>query len=197
MFEDDYDCECGHGKNNHVFEDGKSFCGKGRCHCHEFKVALIFAREPYSDSLIKEMLPLWQIHHDEIPGYKDIPLDPDLLMYEQVDRAGLLRIFTVRVETSGKLIGYQVLFVMRHPHSRNSLQATQDIIFLSKEFRKGLNGYKFLKYCSDKLIEDGVQAIFQHISAAHDFGPVLKRMGYELCDLVYARRIFPCPSPLP
>jgi hypothetical protein len=145
----------------------------------------MFATEPFSMELLQEMLPLWQRHHDETAMYKEFPLNPDIEMYAKSSEIGLLKIYTVR--NSGKLIGYQVFFVMRHPHSRDLLQATQDIIFIDREHRRGLNGYKFLKYCSDDLIKNGVQAVFQHISADHDFGAILRRMGYKICDLVYGK----------
>lgn len=152
----------------------------------------MFSEEPYSDILIGEMIPLWVRHHAETVQYVNIPLEPNTIAYQQAAKAGIVRIFTARID--GKLIGYQVFFVMPHLHSRHSLQATQDIIFIDREYRKGLTGYKFIKFCSDKLISDGVQVIYQHISAHHDFGPVLKRMGYELVDLVYGR--LSCQQPL-
>lgn len=145
-----------------------------------------FAREEYSTDLVAQMIPLWQIHHKETTPYPEIPLEPDISIYENCALTGSLRIFTARQET--RLVGYQVFFILKHPHSRNSLQANQDIVFLQKSLRRGLVGYKFLKFCSDALLAEGCDVVYQHISADADFGPVLRRMGYNLIDLVYGRR---------
>lgn len=145
-----------------------------------------FAREPYSPQLVSDMMPLWERHQEETAAYPEISLNPDIAIYERSDALGTLRVFTAREE--GKLVGYQVFFVMPHPHSRQSLQANQDIVYLEPEMRRGLAGYKFLKWCSDQLLEEGCEVVFQHINARHDFGPVLQRMGYKLVDLVYGRK---------
>ena len=146
-----------------------------------------FAREYYSPQLISDMLPLWKSHyietHDEMYG----PLDPDLGFYERA--AGMLRVFTVR-DFDDALQGYQVFFVANDPHSMTNVQAVQDILYLAAEARKGLTGYKFIKWCMEQLEAEGVDVIHQRISAHHDFGPVLERMGFTLEDLTYSRRCY-------
>lgn len=145
----------------------------------------VFDSEPYSFALASEMMPLMVEHFKETKVLDGITFNPDLQIYANLHTAGVLRIFTARI--SGKLVAYQVFFVMRHPHSRDSVQANQDILYVDKPYRKGWFGYRFIKYCSDKLLSDGVQVVFQRISAKHDFGPVLERMGYRLIDLTFAR----------
>lgn len=149
---------------------------------------MIFAREKYSQKLIEEMIPLWKAHDKEVPGIGGIALDPDLSAYEKMDVAGILRIFTVR-DTPGSLHGYQVMMVSLHPHSRKSLQAVQDILYICPEARKGLEGYLFIKWCCEQLKEEGVQVVHQYISAKNDFGKMLERAGYHLEDFSYARRL--------
>lgn len=148
---------------------------------------LVFAHELYSAELVEEMLPLWKAHNDEVPGIKDIPLEPNLSVYEDMDRAGILRIFTVRDNVS--LHGYQVMMVSAHPHSKNSIQAVQDILYICPAARKGMTGYRFIKWCCDQLRNEGVQVVYQYIDARNDFGHLLERIGYRLQDLSYARRL--------
>lgn len=146
-----------------------------------------FEREEYSESLIEEMRPLWQEHYNEIALYKDIPLNPNLLVYAGCAAAETLRIFTAR--DSSRLVGYQIFFVSPHPHYQQSIHAVQDIVYLSQAVRQGMNGYRFIKWCDDQLQKEGVQVVNQHIKAAHDFGVLLRRMGYRLQDLIYTRRL--------
>lgn len=146
-----------------------------------------FAREPFSQSLLEEMMPLWKSHHAEIADEIYGPLDPDIAVYARSYAAGVLRIFTFRYKQV--LQGYQVFFVNKHPHSKDSLQAVQDILYLTPSFRRGLNGYGFIRWCCDQLAGEGVEYVHQHISARHDFGPVLERMGFMIEDLVYAKKL--------
>jgi hypothetical protein len=145
-----------------------------------------FAREPYSLGLITDMIPLWHRHQQESAAYPDIKLNPNLTIYQNSDVAGTLRVFTAR--HAGKLVGYQVFFVVKHPHSQQSLQANQDIVYMEPEVRRGLNGYRFIKWCSDQLLAEGCEVVYQHINAKRSLGRLLERMGYELVDLVYGRK---------
>lgn len=135
--------------------------------------------------VIGEIEPLLHKHWHEIAHYKDIPLNPDWSRYIQVEEAGALRVFTVR--KNEKLIGYCVYLLNKNMHYKDSLQALQDILFIDPEHRGG--GMKFLKWCDEQLRLEGVQAVYQHIKLKHNFGPMLERLGYELVDLIYAKRL--------
>lgn len=150
-----------------------------------------FSLEPYSDALIEEMLPLWQAHYDEVAHFKDIPLDPNLAVYAGIAANGNLRIFTARQwsESGINLVGYQVFFLNANPHYKTSFQAVQDILFLDESVRKGMTGYRFIKWCDAQLKAGGVQVAIQHVKAKHDFGRILERLGYGLQDLIYTRRL--------
>ncbi len=86
-------------------------------------------------------------------------------------------------------MGYQVFFLKANAHYKSSLQAVQDILFLDERIRKGFTGYRFIRYCDEKLKDEGVQVVYQHVKSKHDFGRVLERLGYELQDLIYSRRL--------
>lgn len=146
---------------------------------------MIFKREHYSQELMAEMAPLWSEHHAETANKFYGPLDPHLEMYEKCDLAGVIRFFTVRHQ--GRLVGYQVFIVSEHLHSRDMVQATQDILYLKPEHRRGLVGYRFLKWCMNQLKEDGIAVVHQVISARNDFGKILERMGYQLEDMTYSK----------
>jgi N-acetylglutamate synthase-like GNAT family acetyltransferase len=57
------------------------------------------------------------------------------------------------------------------------------------EYRSTGAGPDLIRYCDEQLRADGCQAVYHHVKAAHNFGPLLKRMGYELVDLIYAKRL--------
>lgn len=145
-----------------------------------------FQRERTEPQLFSEMLPLLTAHWKEVAHFPDIPLNPDLSYYICAEAAGMVRTFTFRRD--GKLIGYAVFVLRANPHYCQSLQAQQDIVYIDPAAR-GIQSIKFLKYCDEQLKADGVQAVYHHVKAAHNFGKVLERQGYELVDLIYTKRL--------
>ena len=85
------------------------------------------------------------------------------------------------------LVGYAVFFVRGNPHYKSSRQAVQDVLFLHKSARG--NGARFVAWCDHRLVEEGTEVVYHHVKAAHDFGVMLERQGYELVDKVYAKRL--------
>lgn len=150
-----------------------------------------FYREDYSLALFAEILPLLALHHEEVKDKFYGPLNPDLTIYETLEKLGMLRIFTVRQWSGSQmaLMGYQVFFINNHHHSKDVIAATQDILFMHKDVRKGLSGYKFIQWCAEKLKMEGIHIVHQRISARHSFGRLLERAGYELEDLTYSKKL--------
>jgi hypothetical protein len=145
-----------------------------------------FAREALTDALLAEFTPLLQQHWREIAHYPDIPLNPDYETYRAAESAGILRVYTVR--DGSACVGYALFFVRNNPHYTGSLQAVQDVLYLHPSQRGG-NGYRFIAWCDIQLQREGVQAVYHHSKAAHNFGALLNRQGYELVDLIYAKRL--------
>lgn len=146
---------------------------------------MTFARERAQD-ILDEILPLLKSHYDEIAHFKDIPLEPDFEKYLKLEELDGIRVYTARDENQ-KLIGYSVFFLSHNIHYKSSLQAVQDVLFIHPSNRG--SGAKFILWCDDQLKKDGVQAVYQHVKAAHNFGPLLERFGYQLVDLIYSRRL--------
>lgn len=145
-----------------------------------------FQRETVKDC-IQEMMPLLEKHYVEIAHYKDIPLNVDVEKYIKFEESGLIRLFTLRTGTENKLVGYAAFIVNTNAHYKDSLQAVQDVIFIDPEYRG--NGGAFFDQCDEALKLEGVQAVYHHVKVAHNFGPMLAKRGYELVDLIYAKRL--------
>lgn len=145
-----------------------------------------FQRERAQD-VFKEMIPLLEKHWEEIAHYKDIKLEPDFDLYFKMEDMGILRVFTAR-EDDGDLIGYCVFFVKHNMHYKSSLNALQDVLFIRPD-KRGMFAPKFILWCDRQLKADGVQLVCQHLKAAHDFSPLLERLGYEFMDKIYVKRL--------
>lgn len=143
-----------------------------------------FALEPVTPGLIVEIEPLLQQHWREIAHFQDIPLRPDWEFYLS---AKTIRVFTAR--QFGELVGYAVFFVSANKHYTTSLQAVQDILYVHPSKRGTLLGVRLISYCDAALRDCGVQVVYQHVKRAHDFGPLLRRLGYEEVDTIWAKRL--------
>lgn len=147
-----------------------------------------FARE--SLSAIRDGGRLEQLlerHYHEIAHFKDIALDIDWEMYEKADELGKLRCFSARID--GELVGYVGHIVNRNPHYMGSLQAVQDVIFISPERRGIFAGSRLIAFSDQCLASEGVQVVYHHTKAAFPMDSILKRNGYALVDTLWAKRL--------
>lgn len=147
---------------------------------------LKLARERLQD-WFDEGMPLFEKHYKEVSHYQDIPLDINREQYFAIENAGVVRTYTARED--GKLIGYAIYFLKPNIRYQTSLQAVQDVLFVDPDHR-GI-GRRLIKYADDQLKLEGVQVVYHHVKNKPElnFGPLLERMGYELVDLIYAKRL--------
>jgi hypothetical protein len=145
----------------------------------------IFARECVAD--VEDGISfLVQEHYDEVTHHRDIPPGIDFDKFKRLESGGVLRVFTVRV--AGELVGYAIFTVGFSMHYSSSLQSRQDTLFLSAAYRKGLTGYKFIKWCDEQLMAEGVECGYQHGKFVKNIESIYERMGYEPVYYVYMKR---------
>lgn len=148
---------------------------------------LTFQRERAID-LWEEMLPLLVAHKAEIAHYPDIVLDPDIPAYEMLDAQGAVRVFTARI--GGTLVGYAVFFVRHNLHYRQSLQAVQDVLFVTLAHRHGRVGLQLIQYAEARLQAEGVQVVLQHVKASTPATiELFLKLGYEPIDHILGKRL--------
>lgn len=138
-------------------------------------------------TLWEQVQPLLEAHWHEIAHYDDILLAPDRALYERIDAMGGLRVYTARLD--GALVGYVAYFVKSNIHYSASYQATQDVLFVAPEHRRSRIGMDLLRHADKELAAEGVQVVYQHVKVAHNFGPLLERLGYEHVEHIYAKRL--------
>jgi GNAT superfamily N-acetyltransferase len=129
---------------------------------------------------------LIEAHWEDIALHKDrISLNPDWDLYHEAEDVGKLKIFTAR--SCGVLVGYFVVFVSYNPHYKDHLFATNDVIYLHKDFRKGLVGLKLIKFAETCLRADGVSVLLINTKVHQPFDPILDRLNFNLIERVYSK----------
>ena len=147
---------------------------------------ITYQQEFLSSSEGKDREKLLNAHWEEVALNKDkIKLNPDYDRYYELEELGILKIFTVR--DSGSLVGYFACFVMPHLHYKDHYFATNDVIYISPEHRRGFTALKLIKFAEKCLKEDGVSVIQINTKAHKSFSPLLERMGYKQNDILYGK----------
>ena len=146
-----------------------------------------YSKETYDD-VIEEIKPILEDHYQEIALHKDkIELNPNYFMYKELEDKGFVDIFTAR--DKNKLVGYCIVFTMPHIHYSTTLMSNVDIFYIAPEYRGKMAGIRLIKYVEKELKEKGVEMLFHHVKVAHDFSPMLERLGYEKTEYIYGNYI--------
>ena len=132
-----------------------------------------------------EAIPLIERYREEVKYYTNLNLKPGFDRYEQLENAGALRAYTARLDD--KLIGFAVFHFYPHLHFSEDIFAMHDILYITPEHR-GF-GQKFLKWCNDRLEEDGASVLYYSVSLNYNYGSMLKRLGFELADHLYSKEL--------
>lgn len=138
------------------------------------------------DAAFDEIMPLVRLHAETIQMYEGAEPDPDLDRYRSCESAGILRVYALR--HYGAMVGYAVYVVGHDPQYRSIAVAMQDSMYLMPAYR-GRYGMWFIRWCNERLKEDGVQYVRQSTTVQHDYSRVLERMGYHLAGSVYIRKL--------
>lgn len=153
-------------------------------------IACEFAVEHFTEAFWAEILPLLEANHDEVSYFQDFPLDPAKDAYQAIDEHGGIRIYTAR--SFGTLHGYMVVFVNPSLHHRSIRMAALDVVYVDPLQRGSRMGVDLIRFAHDRLREEGVSVIFQHVQKRGDLniGPLLKwHFGYAEVDAVFALRL--------
>lgn len=141
------------------------------------------------EDVIEEMIPLLELHWEEIAHHKDkIKLNPDYALYQAMQDAGILHMVTAR-DDKRKLIGYFVSIVSPNLHYMDHIFATNDILYIDKEYRGKMVGIKLFKFAEEELKKLGVDVIVLHSKVHADFKVLVERIGYTHVENQYSKYI--------
>lgn len=146
-----------------------------------------FALEDFY-SVREEVDELFYKHWEEVALNKDkIKLNPDWSFYETLHTTNQLGVYTARKE--GVLIGYFVVVASAHPHYKDHTFARNDILFIDPDHRKGLLGYRFIKWVVSELTGIGISVVAINTKNHKDFGALLERMDFTKAEQIYTKYV--------
>ena len=148
---------------------------------------MITYQQEFLATIEKDIRPLLEEDYEEIEYNKSIRgLEPDWEAYGQLEYNRMLKIFSCR--DSGKLVGYMTVFIGPNLHDKGNFVAAQDILFLTKEYRKGRTGLKLIKFAEDCLREDGFKSLFI-TTTTDEAARLMLGIGYELVEKKFEKEL--------
>lgn len=139
-----------------------------------------------------ELAPLAAAHFAEVKS-AELPreLSLDRESYAQAEAQGIHVFVTAR--DAGRLVGYLSMCLRRHPHAE-TCGAWQDAIYLHPDHRQGWNGQGLIAAADSWLREHGATVVYHFAPTAHDYGPVLRTLGYNPIEIVWCRHLHQAPE---
>lgn len=150
---------------------------------------LSFREEPLGEC-IDEAAELLRLHWEEICADKaTLKLNPDREFYAQVEAARRTVCVTARDRADGALRGYLLHLIGRHPHYRDVITATDDVHFLHKDVRLGVNAVRLIRAAEAFARARGatVHALRTKVNPAVNHSALLEHMGYRATDIVHVK----------
>jgi len=149
---------------------------------------MITYQQEFLDTCKKDCQELIRLHWEEIALNKElIKLNPDWDAYHTLENSDKLKIFTARVKE--ELVGYFVVITGSNLHYKDHVFAVNDILYLSKEHRKGRTGLKLIKFAEKCLKKDGVSVLSINTKVHKPFDSLMEYMGFNLIERVYSKYI--------
>lgn len=148
----------------------------------------VIREEVVTTALIDELLPLLEVHREEISAFKDMPLNPMTENYVTLYNMYMYKVYVARDEDNA-IIGYAGYFVHPNYHYQDYIYATQDVVYVEKSKRGFMLGTRLLNYADEQLKEFGVAVVTHHVKVKQDFGVLLERIGYKWIEKIYMKRL--------
>ena len=148
-------------------------------------MALSYQQE-FLSQVEEDIKPLLEKDWLEIEHNKSVrTLDPDWDAYYNIESSNMLRIFTARDNI--KLVGYFVVLIVPSLHNKGLVQGIVDIIYIDKEYRKGLTAHKLFKFSEECLKEDGIKTIHVTTTEVNPIDPLVNRLGYDKIETKFEK----------
>jgi len=124
-----------------------------------------------------EVVFLIQDHFNEVYPVREVfELDMDWDLYGQLENLGLLKIFTARDD--GRLVGYLWVILSPNLHSRGSMLACDDGLYVAKSYRGQAVAKDLVRFTERCLKEDGIKVFHIVGTTEKPIDSFVKRMGY-------------------
>ena len=134
-----------------------------------------------------EILPMLAAHQAEVGKFRDLsPIDPDLGRYQAAEEAG--KLLAILARQDGITVGYSVNFLLLNLHY-GTPYCSNDLLYVRPGMRKGRVGLRLISETVMRARARGARLMLWHAKEDTALNALLPRLGYEVLDVIHAKRI--------
>lgn len=130
--------------------------------------------------------PLAVAAHDEVGEFQAEPFTPNMPLFLTMERAGLIRCYTMRQVCN--LIGFGLFALLPHPYHPAMIVASSYVFYVTPAHR-GRQAIRFMDWCDFMLGLDGASAVVRTVRRGLDYSRTLFRLGYHESETQYVRAL--------
>lgn len=147
---------------------------------------MISYRQEFIDIVKDEALPLLRDHYSEVYTAKEVfDLQMDWDLYIKLENSGLLKVFTARDDN--KLVGYLCVVISPNLHSKGTLTASEDGLFVDKPYRGGSVATGLVEFAEKCLKDDGLKILIFTGSVDKPIDGLMDHLDYSPIETRYKK----------
>lgn len=144
--------------------------------------------ERVSDIIETELWPLLEDHREELTTNKGLMvLAPDVPKYRAMEQAGVFVGLIAR--DAGRIVGYSGNLMSQHLHYCALRYASNDVLFLAKEYRRGTLGLKLMRATESEMRARGCKVMVWHAKPGTTLDELMPKLGARVQDILYTREL--------
>lgn len=137
-----------------------------------------------ADQFFEEAAALLIEHREELATDKALMvLKPAEAQYLAIEASGCLMVLGAYRGT--RLIGYSVNLVTPNLHYSDLTQCQNDVLFLTKDERKGSAGLRLIRKTHELAIDRGARIMLWHAKPGTNLDKLMPRMGASVQDVIW------------
>lgn len=143
-------------------------------------------QQEFLDNVRGSVEDLIQSHFSEVYPMRDVcDWDMDWDAYEKLEELGMLKIFTARDD--GSLIGYLWVILSPNLHSRGSVLACDDGLYVARTHRGQAVAKELIQFTERCLKEDGIKTFHIVGTTEKPINGLMERMGYTKIETKFQK----------
>lgn len=143
-------------------------------------------QQEFLDDVRGEVESLIQSHFSEVYPMRNVcEWDMDWDAYDKLEELGMVKIFTARVKSD--LVGYLWVLISPNLHSKGSVLACDDGLFVSDTHRGQSVAKDLISFTEKCLKEDGIKVLHIVGTTEKPIDALVERMGYTAIETKFQK----------
>lgn len=141
------------------------------------------------DEAFNDIEEMFKDNHAESGVFPD-KIDLNVLsdFYKWSNENGNLTFHTARGD-DGEVVGYAITFIGNHPHYQDKVFATNDVLYVSPDYRKTDVAKGLIEFVEQDMKERGVDVMSLHTKCSNPCKKLMESVGFHADEIQYFKYI--------